>query len=473
MVRKSQLALRWFVLAIAIGTALSACGADAEELVATSAADTVAASSPIPTAMNTPIPSDIPTPIPSPTATPIPEPTPLGGGGKIAFSSDRDGDFEIYLMNSDGTNQIRLTNQSTNDFFPEFSPDGDMLIFFAVDPESDPEFGEFQFVGIDGTHMGTLLGLGLGGHSWSPDSKSIALAIVTGEGNSEILIGEFGGMPRLLTSDPAPDLQPEWSPDGKTLAFISFRYGIPKIYLMDASGNNVRRLTESDRVEIEPSWSPDGTKIAFVSGDNVNTQIYIMNSDGTEVTQVTEGPGYNEHPTWSPDGTMLAFWSNRSGNLQIYTIRSDGTELTRLTSNAFNDENPDWAHSATETTPPTFPLVTANDPFIGTWVSVDPADESNQQLWISDGNGVYNIFYIDLVATSCGLDGAGNPIAGYGISTGTADGNVLSTDIVYWCLSDPESFLGTVHVDFTYDVSRDALADSGYPGYPSFIWSRR
>jgi hypothetical protein len=198
-----------------------------------------------------------------------------------------------------------------------------------------------------------------------------------------------------------------------------------------------------------------------------------MNSDGTEVTQVTEGPGFNEHPTWSPDGTMLAFWSNRSGNLQIYTIRSDGTELARLTSNAFNDENPDWAHAAAETTPQTYTPVTANDPFIGTWVSVDPTDGSDQQLWISGGNGVYNIFYIDLVATSCGLDGAGNSIAGYGISTGTAYGNVLGTDIVYWCLSDPQSFLAAVHVDYTHDVSRDVLADSGMPGYPSFVWRRR
>ncbi len=473
MYRKSQLALRWSVLAIVVGTTLSACGADADELAATSVADTASASSPIPTAMNTPIPSDAPTPIPPPTVSPSPEPTPLGGGGKIAFSSNREGDIEIYLMNSDGTNQIRLTNQSTNDFFPEFSPDGSMLLFWAMDPESSLECCEFQIVGTDGTHMGTFLGLGLGGHSWSPDGKSIALAIVTGDGSSEILVAEFGEMPRLLTSNPALDLYPAWSPDGKTLAFVSLRDGIWKIYLMDASGNNVRRLTESDLTEIEPSWSPDGTKIAFVSGNNVNTQIYTMNSDGTEVTQVTDGPGYNEHPTWSPDGSMLAFWSNRSGNMQIYTIRSDGTQLTRLTSNEFDDENPDWARSATETTPPIYTPVTAGDPFIGTWLSVDPADGSNQQLWISDGNGVYNIFYIDLVATSCGLDGTGNPIAAYGISTGTASRNVLGTDIVYWCLSDPQSFLATVHVDFTYDVYNDVLADSGYPGYSPFVWSRR
>ncbi len=277
-----------------------------------------------------------------PAATPAMEPTPLGGGGKIAFSSDRDGDFEIYLMNSDGTNQIRLTHQSTHDFFPEFSPDGDTVLFFAVDAESDPPSGECQFVGIDGTPEGTFGAFGFGSPSWSPNV--IARSIDVGEGNTEILIAEFGVPPYLLTSDPAPDQDPAWSPDGKTLAFVSLRDGIQKIYVMDANGDNLRRLTDSVRVEAQPSWSPDGTRIAFVSGDNVTTQIYIMNSDGTEVTQVTNGPGFNENPTWSPDGTMLAFWSNRSGNLQIYTIRSDGSQLTRLTSNAFNDENPDWAH---------------------------------------------------------------------------------------------------------------------------------
>jgi TolB protein len=278
-----------------------------------------------------------------PAATPAPEPTPLGGGGKIAFSSDRDGDFEIYFMNWDGTNQVRLTNQSTHDFFPEFSPDGDTVLFFAVDADSNPPSGEFQFVGIDGTHEGTFGAFGFGSASWSPNGQTIARSIDVGAGNTEILIAEFGVPPYLLTSNPAPDRDPAWSPDGKTLAFASLRDGIQKIYVMDANGNNLRRLTDTVRVEAQPSWSPDGTRIAFVSGDNVTTQIYIMNSDGTEVTKVTNGPGFNENPTWSPDGTMLAFWSNRSGNLQIYTIRSDGTQLTRLTSNAFNDENPDWA----------------------------------------------------------------------------------------------------------------------------------
>jgi hypothetical protein len=109
-----------------------------------------------------------------------------------------------------------------------------------------------------------------------------------------------------------------------------------------------------------------------------------------------------------------------------------------------------------------------DDPFIGTWVSVDPGDGSNQQLTISYNNGVYNLIYFDEIAGSCGLDGVGNPIAADGTGTGNANGNILSTDFSLLCLSDPKSFLATVHVDYTYDESSDTLTDRG----PT-TWSRR
>ena len=183
--------------------------------------------------------------------------SPLGGGGKIAFSSNRGGDFEIYLMNPDGTNQVRLTNQSTNDYSPEFSPDGDMLLFFASDAESDPPSGEFQFLGIDGTHMGTFVELGFGPSSWSPDGKTIALTIGTGEGNMEILIGEIGGTSRLLTSNPAPDHSPAWSPDGKTLAFVSHR----TVSRRSTSWMQAATTSEGSPNPIRWSLSPHGPRM--------------------------------------------------------------------------------------------------------------------------------------------------------------------------------------------------------------------
>jgi len=101
-------------------------------------------------------------------------------------------------------------------------------------------------------------------------------------------------------------------------------------------------------------------------------------------------------------------------------------------------------------------------------------DGSNQELSISGDNGVYNFYYFDDVASSCGYDGAGNPIAAYGTGTGagTANENVLTTELSFWCLSEPETFLATVLGEVTYDASGDTLTMSS-DGWSPSIWSRR
>jgi hypothetical protein len=264
----------------------------------------------------------------------------LGGGGMIAFSSNRDGDFEIYTINADGTDLTRLTHQFTDDLNPEFSPDGEIIIFWAM--EAHPLISEFQFIGVDGEHMGTFAP-GLEYASWSPDSNAVVYVASNGPENFEIMKGVFGQMTEPLTTDPTSDHMPAWSPDGKTIAFVAHRDGLPKIYLMNSDGTQQRSILATEMMGIDPAWSPDGTKLAFSSGDDTSTQIYIMNLDGTEITQLTDSPGYNEHPTWSPDGTMIAFWSNRSGNSEIYKINIDGSGLINLTNDPAEDENPSWS----------------------------------------------------------------------------------------------------------------------------------
>jgi len=267
-----------------------------------------------------------------------PSPTPVGGGGEIAFSSDRDGNFEIYRMLPDGSEQTRLTQRSSNDFNAEYAPDGQFLVYLASDPTSS----EFRFVSREGEDFG-VFGPGTQYISLSPHGDSAVLVVVTSPGNRDILRVDFDGQVQLLTNDPSEDVSPAWSPDGRTIAFVSDRDGSAKIYLMESDGSDQRRMTDTSMAELEPAWSPDGTRIAFVSGDDAGTQIFIVNIDGSGLIQVTHGSGYNEHPTWSPDGTMLAFWSNRTGSGQIYRIAVDGSGLTRLTDNAFHDENPDWS----------------------------------------------------------------------------------------------------------------------------------
>jgi len=299
------------------------------------------------TPTNTPVPTATDTPRPTATLTPIPTltptPTPLGGGSKIAFSSNRDGNYNVYVMNSDGTAQTRFTEAEVDEFNPEFSPSGDLIAFWARDLAASPPIYELVIMTKEGEVLATV-GYSLGYSSWSPDGDEVAVDALLEAGNSGIVRARVDGSRILgLTRDPAGDLQPDWSPDGGTIAFISLRDGTPRVYLMNADGTSQRRLTTEDIVQFEPDWSPDGMAIAFTSGDNANTQIYIVNADGTNIRQVTDSPGFNEHPAWSPDGTMLAFWSDRTGNREIYAVRLDGTALVQLTDDPAQDENPSWS----------------------------------------------------------------------------------------------------------------------------------
>ena len=191
------------------------------------------------------------TPVP-PTATPVPAAPKLTG--KIAFSSNRDGNREIYVMNPDGGAQTRLTSNSAADGFP----------------------------------------------AWSPDGAKIAYASNRdGNWNIYVMKPDGGGQTRL-TSDTASDLSPVWSPDGARIAFQSNRAGNYEIYAMNPDGSGQTRSTDNRVLNWRRAWSPDDTKYAFASQRDGNWDIYVRNADGSGQTRLTKNQGRNTSPAWSP-----------------------------------------------------------------------------------------------------------------------------------------------------------------------------
>ena len=152
-------------------------------------------------------------------------------GTRIAFSSERDGNPELYVMNRDGTNDVRLTEQPGNDIVPKWSPDGSKIAFTS---ERDGDF-EVYVMNTDGSNQVNLTNSSLSNDRW-----------------------------------------PTWSPDGSRIAFESNRDGDWEIYMMNADGSGVVRLTDSPGTNWQPSWSPDGTKILFTSDRAGNLDIYSM-----------------------------------------------------------------------------------------------------------------------------------------------------------------------------------------------------
>ena len=239
-------------------------------------------------------------------------------GRQIAFASERDGNYEIYVMGSDGNNPRRLTHNSAGDHIPSWSPDGRQIAFAS---ERDGDL-EIYVMGSDGSNPRRLTHNSARDYvpSWSPDGRHIAFDSGR-DGNYEIYVmGSDGSNPRRLTHNSAGDYHPSWSPDGRHIAFLSDRDGNYEIYVMGSDGSYPRRLTHNSDHNVTPSWSPDGQQIAFASGRDGNYEIYVMGSDGSYPRRLTHNSARDYSPSWSPDGRHIAFHSGRDGNLDIYVM---------------------------------------------------------------------------------------------------------------------------------------------------------
>lgn len=181
-------------------------------------------------------------------------------GDEIAYDTDRDGNFEIYVMNANGSNPHRLTDHPARDLAPAWSPDGAHIVFMS-DRDARPEFDVYR-MRADGTNVERLTE---GATHWfpqySPDGTKIAMHVWR---DVHVMDAATRALTRL-TVDPSNGMYPTWSPDGKRLAFMSWRSGPTEIYTMNADGTDQRLLVRMKTGSaLDPRWSPSGDRIVFV-----------------------------------------------------------------------------------------------------------------------------------------------------------------------------------------------------------------
>ena len=258
------------------------------------------------------------------------------GQSQILFYSDRDGDYEIYVMNADGSGIIRLTNNSAEDTNPKWSPNRSHIAYI-----SDLEGGHNVYImSSDGKGRKQLT---LGDNDirniwWSPDGSKILLFYYDGDPELHVVNVDRSGEFRL-TNNSANDAHPSWSPDGTKIAYRSNRDGDLEIYLAEADGSAEYKLTSNTYLDSDPCWSPDGLKIAFYSDRDGDRDIYTMNVDGSDVEKLTNNSAADHLPVeWLPNG-YISFISDRTGEEQIYIMKSDGSDQKAL-----NKINKDWSN---------------------------------------------------------------------------------------------------------------------------------
>ncbi len=281
--------------------------------------------------------------------------------GPILFVTTRDGNNEIYAMDTNGENLRRLTSQLARHARPRWSPNGKKILFHA-----NREHGyQIYTMNPDGSNVINISGLSTihnGGADWSPDGKKIVFAS-SRDGNNEIYTMNTDGSNQIrITNHPARDAWPTWSPDGKKIAFISTRSGLQKVYTMNPDGTDIFTVTTGEATGTEaPAWSPDGKKIAFASSDPGFNGINIINKDGTERVTLTNriNAGYlpDREPCWSSNGKEIIYASYvGDGVFDIFKISTDGSSKTNLTHSSPPVENitPDWGRRPFILTPRLF-----------------------------------------------------------------------------------------------------------------------
>ena len=284
---------------------------------------------------------------------------------KVCYTSQETGDFEVFVMDSDGSNPVNLTaSPLSGESYCSWSPDGTQIAFVSdrVDV-TNPEIYRMDADGSNQTRLTFDAGNDLS-PAWSPDGTQIAFSSYR-DGNMEIYLmdaSDGSNLTRLTyNSSPFPasiDYAPSWSPDGTQIAFQSYRNRscCPpnqniEIYKMDSDGSNQTRLTNDVASDTVPVWSPDGTQIAFNSNRTGDSEIFVMDTDGLYPTNLTENLAEDSMATWSPDSSEIAFGSDRSGGEEIYVMGADGSSPTPLTSNSFDDSNPNWSSDLSPAVP--------------------------------------------------------------------------------------------------------------------------
>lgn len=258
---------------------------------------------------------------------------------QILFDSTRSGNFEIFIMNADGSNVRQLTFTKAGNKHAVFSPDSTQILF-TTDREN--ETADVYIMNADGSNPTKVVGWDkseetAGPGSWSPDGTKIAFFSDRNGGHDDVYVMSAETVrPKLILSDSENDLRvPVYSPDGKKIAFsreLDDKSG--ELRILDLQNGASTLVKKTELSWSVPKWSPDGDRIAFQDKVDGNSDIFSIKPDGTDLLRLTTDVEADTQPAWSSEGSRILFNSNRGEGPrkgQLFTMNADGTDQRPLT----------------------------------------------------------------------------------------------------------------------------------------------
>lgn len=295
------------------------------------------------------------------------EPVVSSDGLKVAFTSDQDGDFDIYTINADGTGLFKVTNNQVNDTAPSISGNGGKIAYQS-EQGSD---SDIYIINSDGTRRVQLTQNTAEDVEPSISADGLWIAYVSTddpfgsnpEKDQEIfLVKADESIRRQLTQNNYPDSSPTVSSDGSQIAFQSRVGAFFGIWIVNSDGTGLRQVTTNEGDNISPSISADGGRIAFnfcgpatasipivpaaiqpfqdFQCPPIPFEVMVINSDGSGLRQLSSTGGDNYSPAISGDGNWVAYVSTGDGDREIMRAKADGTVLVQITNNTIFDVDP-------------------------------------------------------------------------------------------------------------------------------------
>ena len=263
---------------------------------------------------------------------------------RIVFCSDRDGRYDIWVCDLDGSHLTQLTNNTAEDRAPVWSPDGSRIAFQRRWPGQDTEI---LVMNADGSDIHALTNDTTDDEdpSWSFDGRALVFASRR-TGNWEIFsMFADGSTPlNLTTTVTAEDDSPDCSSnsDDPQIAFVSDRYGGNDILKMAPDGTGLTRLTNDSRPDYDPDWMPGGSALAYQSFRDGNYEVMYLSTYGGVPINLTNHPNLDVEPCWSSDRRWFAFSANRNTTWDLHLQQWDAPYTAfELTDDAAVDSRPD------------------------------------------------------------------------------------------------------------------------------------